>query len=58
MDRLETRWSCTEDCNTFQVIGTPSNCPFCGTTNIHPVDDDVESYDKPYRMIVSEHDGS
>lgn len=57
-DDFTTMWTCANDCLNFELIGTPTVCPYCGTTNIHPVDDDAESYDVPHRMIVKEHDES
>lgn len=41
-DQLERRWGCINSCNTYECIGIPSYCPYCGTREVYPAADDVE----------------
>lgn len=57
MDDYEIRWQCINKCNTFTVPTTPSFCPFCGASEVHPAEDGIESYDVPDTMIINDGEG-
>lgn len=43
MDSPTQRWQCVNGCNTFECLGTPTYCPFCGTAEVYATNTDSDS---------------
>lgn len=44
-------YQCVNECNVFWVVGVPSHCPFCGTSELTTVDEDATMYDNIDKVI-------
>lgn len=56
MDSPTRRWQCINGCNTFETVGIPTFCPFCGSREAYPASDDVELVENKDEVWINEHE--
>lgn len=47
-------YQCSQGCNVFWIIGVASRCPYCGSSHVEPVDQDMDMYDNTEEIITND----